>query len=321
MITYPPLRATTPLVFMTLALLLFLHGRASEGRANLAKVAGLTAAVTAALMARTAQMLWEGKINQRMNNIAIWRPDWVKDHAGITPHWLFYVESFFDNVFAYLRPSFLFFTGDASLRHSPRISGELSAVDVMAVALVVAMLARIAVRSLKDRSLGVPTEATSPAIRWLVIVALSALLGWFYGVLPAALTFDALPHALRAIAVWPFIPLFTGSVLAVACARHRWLLPGVAFVAVAYSVYFLPSYFYAYDKAEKHWFMREMTDIIEKETHDRPPKSVSTIVSEHMAYSYQYNEIPLYYLMSEADMDCGSARSAVAAYREKEKSR
>jgi hypothetical protein len=323
MITYPPLRATAPLVFATLVLLLFMYGRTRESRVNLAKVAGQTAGVTAALMARTVQLLWEGKINQRMNNIAIWRPDWVKNHAGITPHWIFYVETFLDNVFAYLRPSFLFFTGDASMRQSPHISGELSAVDILALALVLAMFARVGMRFLRDRSLGLQTdpEGPRPALRWFVIVALCALLGGGYGVLPAALTYDALPHALRAIAVWPFIALFSGSVLAVACARHRWLTPGIALVALAYSVYFLPSYFYAYDDAEKHWFMREMTDVIEKETHEPAPTTVAAIISEHMAYSYQYNEVPIYYLMSEAKVDCGAAKSAVAAYREKEKAK
>jgi hypothetical protein len=319
MITYPPLRATTPLVFLSLTLLLFLHGRVPGSRANLAKVAGVTAAVAAAFMAHTAGLLWQGKINQRMNNIAIWRPDWVKDHAGITPHWLFYIETFFDNVFAYLRPSFLLFTGDASMRHSPRISGELSAVDIVAIALVLAVLARTGARFLRGGSLAVQADGSLPAFRWFVVVALCALLGGFWGVLPAALTFDALPHALRAIAVWPFISLFTGSVLAVACARYRWLTPGIALVAVLYSGYFLPSYFYAYDKAEKHWFMREMTDVIEQQAHGRTPKAVTAIVSEHMAYSYQYDEVPLYYLMSEANMSCDEAKATVHAFREKDR--
>jgi hypothetical protein len=323
MITYPPLRATAPLAFATLALLLFLYGRARESRLHLAKIAGQTAAVTAALMARTVQLIWEGKITQRMNNIAIWRPDWVKDHAGTTPHWIFYLETFLDNVFAYLRPSFLFFTGDASMRHSPRISGELSALDILALALVVAMFARVGMRFLRDQSLGVPAAAQSPrpALRWFAIVALSAVVGAAYGVLPAALTYDSLPHALRAIAVWPFIALFSGSVLAVACARHRWLTPGVALVALAYSAYFLPSYFHAYDNAEKHWFMREMTDVIDEKTHQRMPESVASIVAQHMAYSYQYDEVPLYYLMSEAKVDCETAKMAVAEFREKDKAK
>jgi hypothetical protein len=67
--------------------------------------------------------------------------------------------------------------------------------------------------------------------------------------------------------------------------------------------------------------MREMTDVIEQDTHAPFPKSVPAIVSEHMAYSYQYDEIPLYYLMSGAKVDCETAKTAVAAFREKDKAK
>ena len=66
--------------------------------------------------------------------------------------------------------------------------------------------------------------------------------------MPSALTYDALPHALRAIAAWPFVALFTGAVLAWAWSRESELPALLTLLSFAYTIYFLPAYFHAYDK-------------------------------------------------------------------------
>jgi hypothetical protein len=319
MTSYPPMRAVVPLVFAMTVSLLWLAETSWRARWNLLKGALVTLAVTGTCMLSTLQMLGQGKINERMNNIAIWRPDWVKDRIGGTPHWIFYVETFLDNMVAHLRPSFLFFTGDASLRHSPRITGHLSPVDMLALLLVAGALAGATLRLLRGRGPSPAAQAGAPslALRWLVTIALCAVLGGFFGVVPSALTFDGIPHALRAIGAWPFIALFTGSVLAIAQSRRRWVVPALAFVSLVYTLCFFPAYFHAYDKAEQHWFMREMTDLLDSKRKERPPTPPEKSIAENMAYSYDYDEVPIYYLMTDAGMGCQEARAAALSYREK----
>ncbi|MBN2573756.1 MAG: hypothetical protein JXP73_04260 [Deltaproteobacteria bacterium] len=317
MVTYPPLRATAPLVFVAMVALLWLVDKGRQPRWDLVKGALVTLAVTGICMLSTLRMLGQGKINERMNNIAIWCPAWVQERIGGTPRWLFYVQTFLDNVVAYLRPSFLFFTGDQSMRHSPRIIGELSPVDTLALLLVAGAASSATWRMLRGRGPSPLAQAgqPSPAVRWLVGIALGALLGCFFGVVPAALTYDALPNALRAIAAWPFIALFSGTVLAIACARRRWVTPALALVSLSYTLCFFPAYFRAYDKAEGHWFMREMTDLLDSQRKAHSPTPPEKLIEKNMAYSYRYYEVPMYYLMTEARMGCRQAKDAALAYR------
>ena len=82
---------------------------------------------------------------------------------------------------------------------------------------------------------------------------------------------------MRAIGAWPFVSLFTGAVLALGWTHRRWMAPLLTGVAVAYTVYYLPAYFHAYDKVEQHWFMREMTDVLAKESHENPAKTAARL--------------------------------------------
>jgi hypothetical protein len=323
MITYPPLRATVPLVMVSMAMLLFALAKKRRERMHILKQTGVLAAVAIALMAQTVRMLGEGKINERMNNIAIWRPDWMAEHAGSVPPWRFLVGTFLDNVLLHLRPSFLFFSGDSTMRHSPRITGMLSILDVLAAGLAVGVLLVVVAQFLRGkqapRFLRVQADATT--FRRFIAIALCALLGWFYGLAPSSLTYDAIPHALRAIAAWPFVALFTGAVLAWTWSRVRLLPVVLATLSLGYTIYFLPNYFHAYDKAMSHWFMRDLTDVLETEGKATPPKAPATIIEDHFAYSYYYDEVPRYYFMTEGRLSCGDAAQRVHELRLREQER
>ncbi len=316
MTAYAPLRAVVPLVLTSLAVLLFVLR--SEWRARWGFIRSLLVAafVAAILLAPTLRMLSTGEINQRMNNIAIWNPSWIKEHAGSMHRPLFLVMTFLDNVVAHLQPSFLFIKGDANIRHSAHIAGHLSPVDMVALLCVLWFGLALLLRLVRGRApfpagqaAGLPTYQ-----RWLTATALCAALGWFFGIVPAALTWDGLPQALRAIAAWPFVALFTGAVLALAWSRRRWMPAVLAVVALAHTVYFLPAYFRAFDKTETYWFMREMVDLIEKNRHETSPKPIPQLVSQNLGLGYGYDEMLRYFLMHDGGMRCDEATAAVRAY-------
>jgi hypothetical protein len=268
-------------------------------------------------------MLLSGEINDRMNGIAIWNKTWISENAGTMSHPAFVAMTFLDNIFAHLQPSFLFVRGDANLRHSPHISGELSLLDTAAVVFAGWMAWGVISRSVKAHSpsADTPQAFSATSSRWLFAVSLLAIAGGFFGVVPSALTWEGIPTAQRAIGAWPFVSLFTGAVLAFAWGQRRWMPPLLALVALAHTALFFPAYFHAYDKAETYWFMREMTDVIEKESHQQPPKTVPQIVSTHLGYSYGYDELLKYYLMSQAKMKCAEASATVRGYWEEARSK
>jgi hypothetical protein len=316
MTAYAPLRAVVPLVLTSLAVLLFVLR--SEWRVRWSFIRNLLVAafVATIVLAPTLRMLSAGEINQRMNNIAIWNPSWIKEHAGSMSTPLFLVMTFLDNVVAHLQPSFLFIKGDANIRHSAQIAGHLSPLDMVALLCVAWFGLAILIRLVRGRSpFPEGQEAGLPAYqRLLTATALCAALGWFFGIVPAALTWDGLPQALRSIAAWPFVALFTGAVLGLAWHRRRWMPAVLAIVAFAHTVHYLPAYFHAFDKAESYWFMREMVDLIEKNRHEQSPKPIPQLVSQNLGLGYNYDEMLRYFLMHDGSMKCNEATEAVRAY-------
>jgi hypothetical protein len=318
MTSYAPFRLVMPLLLTTaVAILLAITG---TRRARLKFVGGMFVAAIAAVafFSPTLRMLLSGKITQRMNTVAIWNPTWMSEHMGQMRRTTFLVTTFLDNLLAHLQPSFLFVRGDANLRHSPQISGQLSPVDILALALVCGTAARILWGLIRGRSpLPKVTEGfLTDSSRWLMAIALCAILGGFFAVVPSALTWEGVPTALRSIGAWPFVALFSGAVLAMAWSR----LPGVpallAIVALVYTLLFLPAYFHAYDvdRAERFWFMRDLPDAIASERLKQQPKSLGQIISANLGYSYNYDEVSRYYLMSQANMKCSQAVVGLQSY-------
>jgi hypothetical protein len=317
MSSYPPLRAAVPLVFAIAGVLLLAITKEWSAKWIFIKQLVAAGLVAAACFAPTARMLMDNKINDRMNNVAIWNERWINENAGSLGRWTFLVKAFLDNIALHLRPSFLFIDGDASWRHNPHLTGQLSPLDMLALLFVAWMGVSFLARLVRGRAPlpDAPGLVLSPSSRWLVAIAAIALLFGFIGLAPSALTFEAIPHAMRAIGAWPFVALFTGAVLALGWTHRRWMPPVLTAVAIAYTVYYLPAYFHAYDKAVNHWFMREMTDVLAKESHENPPKTAANTISEHLYYSYSYDEVPRYYLMTQAHMKCEEAAEALRSYK------
>jgi hypothetical protein len=144
------------------------------------------------------------------------------------------------NLGLHLSPSFLLLSGDQNLRHSTGASGMMSPIEWFLLMIGASLvLGRV-------RSLGKSWNDTG-------FLTLGALLG----ILPAALTWESVPHALRAIVAWPFLIVLAGK--SYRALRSRWaLMQGlVPILSVAFSVYFLQSYFGPWKDRVAPWFQTE----------------------------------------------------------------
>lgn len=232
--TYPPVRLQAALV--TLLLLVVERGRLRPAR--LAAFFGPMAVVAIPLLIR----MFDSDFMGRTKALTILNADYIRANRGHLTSATFVVKQLLENLFAHLSPSFLFFTGDANVRHSTQIMGELGWLDILAVACLGLAIAAVIFRSFHlDRG-----GASPPSRLWLV--AGCAALGFGFGVLPAALCSEGIPHALRSMGAWPAVALFTGAVLSAVWARSP-VVPVLALaLAVAQTVHFVPYYFEVYPK-------------------------------------------------------------------------
>jgi 4-amino-4-deoxy-L-arabinose transferase-like glycosyltransferase len=232
--TYPPVRVQAALV--TLLLLAVERERLRPARA--AAFLGSMTVVAIPLLIR----LFDSDFMGRANALSILGADYVRQNRGHLTPAAFVVEQLLDNLFAHLRPSYLFFTGDANLRHSTQIMGELGWLDILAVGCFSVAIAVVIWRAFH------PGHAREQPPSRLWLVAGCAALAFGFGVLPAALCWEGVPHALRSIGAWPAVALFTGATLAAVWSRSP-LVPALALVlAVAQTVHFVPYYFQRYPK-------------------------------------------------------------------------
>ncbi|HEY5958048.1 MAG TPA: hypothetical protein VIV60_15905, partial [Polyangiaceae bacterium] len=314
MSTYPPLRATVPLVMAWVGSLLWLAGNSGLFRRQFTKRLTVAAISTFVCLTPTLVMLWKGDINGRMNDVLVSNPTWVRDHRGIYDRNTFIIKTFLDNITAHLQPSYLFIHGDTNPRHSSQLIGELSPLDMLALAISAITLGVIAIRILRQRSDSVRLEPwnISAHSRWFIGIALAAVVCGFFGVLPSALTYESIPHALRSIGAWPFVALFTAAVLALAWRVCAWVPPVVALVTAGYSCYFLPAYFHTFDRVNGGTYFPEITEAIRRGRLAHPPKSVAAVVSEDLG---MIDEVLRYYLMHDGKMTCEQSAATLRELR------
>jgi len=133
-------------------------------------------------LAYTALLLWghahPGALTARFDLLSI-----TGDHAPFAT----VARRFVGNYIEYLTPSFLFTHGDGNLRHSTGFGGMLmvSTAPVILLGLIACLR------------------------RWREPVARFAVLGAVFSPVPAALTMEGTPHALRAATMLPFLLMLT----------------------------------------------------------------------------------------------------------------
>ena len=101
----------------------------------------------------------------------------------------------------HINPQFLFIHGDSNLRHSIQAFGMLSWVDalILAVGSIFIVLSPIILGK------------KFPKLDFGLVFKIG-IFGIIAGIIPSALTNEGNPHALRAIAAWPFFALLIGAI-------------------------------------------------------------------------------------------------------------
>jgi hypothetical protein len=220
---YPPARVQVPLVMM--ALLAFRRGTPGQPLLGAAALA-LT---SIPLVARSLS----GELQERFSAISIMAPHAHNPHGSAGPLRLAWL--FLQNIGRHLRPDYLLFHGDINVRHSTRLVGELSWVDMLALGGGALLLAR----ALGRRRLRWSAQAEDAPLAFAASCALA-------GVVPSALTYEGVPHALRSIGEWPFVALLSGIVLLRLAAAHIVWSALTAVTALAFAGFFGVRYFVDY---------------------------------------------------------------------------
>jgi hypothetical protein len=242
-----------------------------------------------------------GTINARIRELWILSPAWrawSREYRGATPEPLFLLFTFFDNMQAHLRPSFLLLWGDGNLRHSTHASGVLGAVDLLALVLV----AGAAIGRLR-------ADAPATVTRHDALVARLLVAGALLGIAPAALCWEGIPHALRAIGAWPFTSLLSALILARAWARWRWVGPLLLGVSLVYSGLFLSAYFGRYRGIDPQWFHPDLKEAVERAPRRSALETLTPFVRRP---GYSWAELH-FYLMDHDGLGCEEASHVASA--------
>jgi hypothetical protein len=209
---YPPCRVTAPLIY------LIFYGVLLYKRAVSWRMVVITSLGAALIATPLALFMVEPTSLARSQALSVFSG--VSLPAGIAEA--------ISNIWLLLNPAFLFFTGDANLRHATGIQGMLGFAAIIPFLATLYFAVKYAVIRKKM------TNAT--------LLALICGGGLFAALLGSALTNEGQPHSLRATAAWPFFAiLITLGWLALARYASKKLL------ITAVTIFVLGTAFYAVD--------------------------------------------------------------------------
>jgi hypothetical protein len=301
MFSYPPLRLATPLV---LAFVGLYQLRRSTRRWRIRDMA-LAVGALAVAFGPVLVMTFQGRLSQRAMDVAIFSPGYIRDHRGSMSRVGFVLSQFLDNLFSHFRPSFLFFSGDVNHRHSPRIVGQLAPVDAVALLAIAVWLTFVVVQTL--RSSRTVNIEVSRYRRHLLLCVAAGTLGFVFGSIPAALTWDGEPHALRSIAAWPWACLAGGAAIAFwVSKRPRLVLPLLALGCSLYTLHYMSRYFEGGKTLPTDSFRRDLRQAVD----DRGNTPILDVVSPWID-TYGGEEELRYYLIRWGHYNCQTSDSAL----------
>jgi hypothetical protein len=302
MFSYPPLRIATPLVMACVGVIQ-LRRRGLRWR-----VRDMALAVAAMVLTFVPVLILtlQGRLSARAMDVVIFSREYLDAHRGGLSRTAFFFSQFLDNLLSHFRPSYLFFSGDQNMRHSPHLVGQLSPVDALALIAVVLWLV-IWIQGALRSATGLALE-TSRYRRKLLLCLGAGVLGFVFGSIPAALTWDGEPHSLRSIGAWPWACLAGGAAMAFWASRRPTLvLPALVLGTALYTLYYVPSYFRVWQTLPKDSFRRDLRAAVDERGH----QSILAAIKPWLD-AYGGDEELRYYLIRWGGYSCQNSQVALS---------
>jgi hypothetical protein len=198
---------------------------------------------TAILFAVLAPVFWRSMVDPRFTARAEMLVLW-SGHP-MSPlrdaEWWMIPWSAILNGLKHLSPEFLLTAGDHNLRHSTQFTGMMSPLEY--IFLAGGLIALVS---------GMVRKAKKPERDVLFLLAAACL-----GILPSALTWESVPHALRSIAAWPFFIVLAAMAGTGFSRRLPWIRPYFLFFSLGFAIYFGSAYFGSWTTHSEPWFQTE----------------------------------------------------------------
>jgi 4-amino-4-deoxy-L-arabinose transferase-like glycosyltransferase len=297
--SYPPARAQLPILLIPLLWM----KRIQHGLDRRFLIACLGTALVGSLPLMHHLASPEARI--RSDHVAIFGAyyrAWLGDQYS--PLLLFRV--FLRNFVAHFDPGYLFFTGDRNLRHSTQAVGQLSWLDTAAVlAGGVALLAGLFRRRLAPPK---PTAGESLSSNTFFVFC---GIGFLSGIVPSALTWEGIPHAVRSIGALPFLPVLTGLTLyRLGQAWNMLYVHGLAAaLSVLFAFYFMFHYFRDYPVASRVWWQAPIREAAAQAGRTGDWSHFVAVTRDHAQVSTRY------YLVVYGGEDCLSSAARLQQLR------
>lgn len=236
--SYSPLRIAIPLIWI------FLPGIGLKSKLWII-LWGALLAIPLLLQMQVPEFMARSELR------SLWSPYSTNQFRGLDGISLLLIGA--KQFFAHFSPQFLFMSGDQNIRHSTGAFGELSYLD-----LITYLASAISVVYLAIWQKGV--QYLSPAQKNLLIIA---FLGIVANTIPAALTNEGAPHALRAIGSWPFYAILTGVLIDfLSCIFTKKIISSLAVsIAVLFFIGYQYYFYTQYAGIAKEYFGQDNSRI------------------------------------------------------------
>jgi hypothetical protein len=145
------------------------------------------------------------------------------------------------NGLSHLSTDFLLLSGDRNLRHSTGAVGMMSPVEYL---LLLGGALAGSFRMVQRRMLPAP---------WVQFLMAGAILG----ILPSALTWESVPHSLRAIAAWPFFVVLSALAYRKLVRSVPLIRPYLLISCLGFAIFLGNAYFGNWTSRSGAWFQTE----------------------------------------------------------------
>jgi hypothetical protein len=236
MYAYPPFRVAVPLFYL---------GVMVYQKWPLRKI-GWFSAIAILLALPLIEQTVSGEIQGRFNRLSVFGDFASNPVAGqsIAIKLIYFIK----NIFLHFDPRYLFLFGDQNLRHSPSVSGQLSYFSAVVVILFIAGYFVHNRKSAGYAYIGADGREVFTLALW----------GIFCCTMPAALTWQGTPHALRSIGAWPFYVLLFALMLT---RLLKWVPPWALCVSIMMQFSFFHwNYFSSFPDVAGRWYDQQLVD-------------------------------------------------------------